>query len=99
METVDLIQREDDLYIPTPHDDTFNIILPRVSNDNSVINQNGRWLIKRCIDNQLYVLNGRALGDLTVQYTCCTPRSSSTVDYFIVSGSLSNFTKHESSRF
>ena len=88
---VDLIQKDDESYIPTPHDDTFDVILPRVSCDHSVVNQSGRWLIDRCVDNQLYILNGRTLGDLTGQYTCHTPRGSSIVDYFIASRSLSNF--------
>ena len=34
--------------------DTFDVILPRVSSDYSAVN--------RCVDNQLYVLNGRTLG-------------------------------------
>lgn len=57
----------------------------------SVVNQSGRWLIDRCVDNQLYILNGRILGDLTGRYTCHTPRGSGTVDYFIASRSLSHF--------
>ena len=88
---VDLIHKDDESYIPTPHDNTFDVILPRVSCDHSVVNQSGRWLIDRCVDNQLYILNGRTLGDLTGQYTCHTPRGSSIVDYFIASRSLSNF--------
>ncbi|MEW8543579.1 MAG: endonuclease/exonuclease/phosphatase family protein, partial [Candidatus Thiodiazotropha sp.] len=88
---VDLIQTDNEPYIPTPHDDTFDFILPRVSCDHSVVNQSGRWLIDRCVDNQLYILNGRTLGDLTGQFTCHTPRGSSIVDYFIASRSFSNF--------
>ena len=48
---IDLIQKEEDPYIPIPHDDTFDIILPRNSQDNSVVNQSGRWLIEQCVDN------------------------------------------------
>ena len=36
-DSVDLIQNEEDLYIPTPRDNLFDIILPRVSCDNSVV--------------------------------------------------------------
>ena len=79
---VDLMQKEEDRHLPTPHDDAFDIILPRVCFDNNVVNQSGRWLLDRCIDNQLYILNGRTLGDLIGQYTCHTPRGSSTVDFF-----------------
>ena len=88
---VDLIQNDEDSYIPTPRNNLFDIILPRVSCDKSVVNQSGRWLIDRCVDSQLYILNGRTLGDLTGQYTCHTPRGSSIVDYFMASRSLSNF--------
>ena len=85
---VDIIPKEEELYLPTPPDYTFEIVLPRVSHDKSVVNQSGRWLIDRCVDNQLYILNGRTLGDLTGRYTCHTPRGSSTVDYFIASRSF-----------
>ena len=84
-----LIQKDKESYIPTPRDDTFDI-LSRVSYDHSFVNQSGRWLIDRCVDNQLYFLNGHILGDLTGQLTCHTPRGSSIVDYFIASRSLSN---------
>ena len=49
-----LIQKDKESYIPTPPDDTFDIILPRVSCDHSFVNQSGRWFIDRCVDNQLY---------------------------------------------
>ena len=90
-DSVDLIQTVEEQYIPTNHDDSYDIILPRVSCDNSVVNQTGRWLIDRCVDNQLYILNGRTLGDLTGQFTCHTQRGSSVVDYIIASRSFSNF--------
>ena len=43
-----------------------------------------------CSDNQLYILNGRTLGDLTGKFTCHTSRGSSVIDYIIASKSLSN---------
>ena len=85
-----MIQKDKESYISTPRDDTFDIILPRVSCELSFVNKSGRWLIDRCVDNQLYFLNGHTLGDLTGQLTCHTPRGSSIVDYFIASRSLSN---------
>ncbi|MCG7891851.1 MAG: reverse transcriptase family protein [Candidatus Thiodiazotropha endolucinida] len=88
---IDLIQKEEDLYLPTPREDVYETILPRVTCDKSVVNQTGRWLIEKCVDNQLYILNGRTLGDLTGQFTCHTPRGSSTVDYFLASRTLSYF--------
>ena len=55
-----------------------------------MVNQTGRWLLEKCIDNQLFILNGWTLEDLTGQFTLHTPRDSSTVDYFIASRTLSN---------
>ena len=89
--SVDIMQSDDEPYLPTPRADTFDVILPRVSSDYSVVNQSGRWLIDSCVDNQLYVLNGRTLGDLTGQFTCHTHRGSSIVDYILASRSLSNY--------
>ena len=87
---IDLIQKEEEEHLPTPQDDVFETIFPRVSCDKSVVNQTGRWLIDKCVDNQSYILNGRTLGGLMGQFTCHTPRDSSTVDYFIASRTLSN---------
>ena len=87
---IDLIEKEEDIHLPTPNDNVFETIFPRVSCDKSFVNQTGRWLIEKCIDNQLFILNGRTLGDLTGQFTCHTPRGSSTVDYFLASRTLSN---------
>ena len=87
--SLDITQKEDHPHLSVPLDNTFEISLPRVSHDNCTINQSGRWLIDVCVDNQLYMLNGRTLGDFTGQFTCNTPRGSSVVDYFIASTSLS----------
>ena len=48
----------------------FETIFPRVSCDKSFVNQTGRWFIVKCIDNQLFILNGRTLRDLNGQFTC-----------------------------
>ena len=86
---IDLIQKEEEVHLSSPQDDVFETIFPRVSCDKSLVNQTGRWLIEKCVDNQLYILNGKKnLGDLTGQFTCHTPRGSSTVDYFIASRTL-----------
>ena len=53
---IDLIQNEEEVQLPTPQDDVFETICPRVSCDKSVVNQTGRWLIKKCVDNQLFIL-------------------------------------------
>lgn len=87
--SLDLMQKESEPHLPIPNDNIFETVFPRVSYDNVVVNQCGRWLIDVCVDNQMYILNGRTLGDLTGQFTCHTPRGSSTVDYFLASSSLS----------
>ena len=87
---IDIIQKEEELSVPTPRDEVFENIFLRVSSDKQVVNQAGRWLIEKCVDNQFYILNGRTLGDFTGQFTCHTPRGSSTIDYFIASRSLFN---------
>ena len=69
---IHLMQKEEEHYLPTPHDDTFDSIC-----DKAVVNQVGRRLIDRCVDNKLYTLNGCTLGDQTGQYTCHTPCGSS----------------------
>ena len=73
-----------------PHDGLYEFILPHVSYDRKNVNQHGKWLVDLCIDNQMYILNGRTLGDFCGKFTCHTPRGSSVVDYFILSYSLSN---------
>ena len=86
---VDIIQKDNGPFLPLPNDNIYESILPRVSSDKSVINQSGNWLINLCIDNQLYLLNGRTLGNLTGKFTCHTPRGSSIVDYILTNSSLS----------
>ena len=73
-----------------PNDYIYESILTRVSSDNCG-HQQGRWLIELYIDNELYILNGRTLGDLTGKFTCHTPRGSGLVDYFLTISSLSSF--------
>lgn len=86
---IDCIDKEEEPYLPLPHDGNHELILSRVSCDNTV-NQYGKWLIDLCTDNQIYILNGRTLGDFCGQFTCHTPRGSSVIDYFIASKSLSS---------
>ena len=58
-----LIRKEKEVHLPTPQDGVFETIFPRVSCDKAVVNQTGRLLIEKCVDNQLFILNGRTLGD------------------------------------
>ena len=87
---IDLVEKEEEHHLPLPKNDIFETIFPRVSCDKSYVNQTGRWLIEQCVDNQLFVLNVRTLGDLTGRFTCHTPKGSSTVDYIIASRTLLN---------
>ena len=48
---VDIIQKNNDPFLPLPNDNVYESILPRVSSDKSVINQSRNWLIDLCIDN------------------------------------------------
>ena len=88
-EFVDIIEKEDEPYVPLPHDDNYEFILPRITCDKTS-NQYGKWLIDLCSDNQMYILNGRTLGDIMGKFTCHTKRGSSVIDYIISSRSLSN---------
>lgn len=63
--------------------------LTRISYDNPTVNQSDRWLIGCCVDNQIYVINGRNLGDLAGRYTCHMQRVSNTA-FFIASRSLTH---------
>ena len=62
-ESSDFLEKEDDTHVPLPHYDLYEFILPRVSYDRKNVNQYGIWLIDLCIDNQMYILNGRTLRD------------------------------------
>ena len=94
---------EEEIHLLTPQDDVFETIFPRVSCDKSVVNQTGRWLIEKCVDNQLYILNGRTLGDLMGQFTCHTPRGIHSMnvhdlsifsDHCMISVKLKLFSEH-----
>ena len=84
----DILIKENDPHLPIPNDNIHEYILPRVTSD-SYVNQYGKWLTDLCVDNQLYILNGRTLGDLMGKFTCHTHSGSSIVDYFIASSTLS----------
>lgn len=82
-DSIDFLGKEEDPHLPLSQEETFEFILLRVSHDSKTINQHGKWLVDICIDNQMYLLNGRTLGDLTGKFTCHTFRGSSVIDYYI----------------
>ena len=65
-----------------PHNYSLDKINSRCSMDKSV-QKNGRRLANICIDNSVYILNGRSLGDLRTSYTCISPQGRSVIDYFL----------------
>ena len=52
------------------------------------VNSYGRSLLELCIGNNLFVLNGRTMGDFLGQFTCHTYNGASVVDYVIGSHDL-----------
>ena len=89
MDNNDFLAKEDEPYLSMPHDGLYDFILLRVSYDRKNVNQYGKWLVDLCIDIQMYVLNGRILGDFCGTFTCPISKGNSVVDYFISSNSLS----------
>ena len=76
--------------------DIYNIPLTRQNADNS-INTYGRNLIDFCINNNIFILNGRLNNDQLVPKL--TSKDNSTVDYFISSAcifeQINEFEVHE----
>ena len=53
------------------------------------INKNGKKLIEMCKMSNLKILNGRMGRDRVIgNYTCCTSRGKSVIDYVIASVSF-----------
>jgi exonuclease III len=62
--------------------------LHRRQSMDTVIQKAGRKLANICVENSLYILNGRTIGDLQGNYTCITTHGASVVDYFVCSKAL-----------
>lgn len=60
----------------------------RNSRDNSFVNNYGKQLIKFCLENNLYILNGRAKGDEIGNVTCIANKGKTVVDYVIVTKNI-----------
>ena len=71
-------------------EDIYNIDVqqPNRNNEDSVVNQFGKKLIRLCQESRLRILNGRTLGDLQGNVTCYKYNGKSLVDYVIVSEEL-----------
>lgn len=84
-EICDFIQCDsDNNRYPLPDNYCFDNFRNRQSYDKVILKQ-GRRLVNACINNNLYILNGRTLGDVHGNYTCFTYNGCSTVDYIICS--------------
>lgn len=78
---------DDDHSDHLPNNYSFEDLHNRNSMD-KLVQKSGRRLISICIDNNMYILNGRTLGDLDGRFTCYNHNGSSVVDYFICSKAL-----------
>ena len=84
----DFIQMDDDNNIYNmPSYYIADTVHKRHSSDR-IVQKCGRKLIKICTDNNMYILNGRTLGDLLGSPTCFSPKGKSVVDYFLCSQNI-----------
>ena len=83
----------DNNYVPVPPDYEPDSILPRTSQDKE-INKHGRAFLEFVSNNQLIILNGRTLGDLTGAYTSIQRFGCSVVDYVATSRELYRHVEH-----
>ena len=58
---------------------------PRNNSDPTVVEPHSQLFLDTVINNQLQILNGRVLGDITGKLTCHKSNGSSLVDYFVIS--------------
>jgi hypothetical protein len=68
----------DSIYVGAPD-------LPPRSNQDLVVDSNGIDLVELCLDNELFIVNGRFQTDLIGSFTCYPSNGSSTVDYILAS--------------
>eukprot|EP00745_Piridium_sociabile_P026199 TRINITY_DN41690_c0_g1_i7.p1 TRINITY_DN41690_c0_g1~~TRINITY_DN41690_c0_g1_i7.p1 ORF type:complete len:182 (+),score=0.50 TRINITY_DN41690_c0_g1_i7:458-1003(+) len=80
-------------YYNLPKNYVYDNCYKRCSMD-LIVQKNGRRLVNMCTDNQLYILNGRMLGDLQGKFTCFHPQGCSVVDYIICSQALMKNVKY-----
>ena len=92
----DFINNENNDHIPVPPPELYQTdteIRDRWNVDTGS-NSYGNKFLNLCKSLPLRILNGRFLGDLLGNYTCFTPRGSSTVDYAAVSPNLLKQIRH-----
>ena len=85
---VDFIQMDGENNVcDIPSNYTCDYVHKRSSMD-KVVQKYGRKFVRLCVDNNMYILNGRTLGDLQGNATCYSPNGKSVVDYFTCSQEL-----------
>ena len=75
-------------FLPIGNSET-DILTFRNSQDKKT-NSNGKHLADLCMINNLKILNGRKIGDLTGKYTCHQYNGSIVVDYIIAEPNIFN---------
>ena len=92
--SIDYIQMDSNHnYYKLPNNYDYETFHERHSMD-QIIQKNGRRLVNICMNNQLYIQNGRTLGDLQGKFTCFQPQGCSVVDYVICSQELTREIKY-----
>ena len=79
-----------------PHVSGPSISLPRRNNLDQTANSQGKGLIDLCASANLFITNGRTLGDIFGSPTCFKWNGCSTVDYFLVFSSLKPIIRSQS---
>ena len=75
---------DSDQYVPVLPEYTVDTPVTRASKDKTT-NSYGKELLDLCISSELRIVNGRVGSDKDKgDFTCHTPRSSSTVEYIIL---------------
>ena len=83
----DVIEYEDDINDHMPAA-LLSCIKTLRSNQDKKGNKYGRSLVDLCLKQNLYIANGRTLGDLRGKVTCYQKKGASLVDYAIISEKL-----------
>ena len=79
---------------PDKYDNNFHIVNndapPNRNSKHKAVNKRGKELLDMCKSLELYILNGRKVGDSFGEFTSFQAKGHSVVDYVITPGSLAN---------
>ena len=83
---------QSDVIPPDKHDDDFHITCnetpPKRNSQDKTVNPRGIEILDLCKSLELYIANGRKVGDPFGKYTCFQWNGNSVVDYLITSASI-----------